>query len=54
MNPTWIIDSADERGVPTVAHCEECGFQWSRPAGDEQADSLPQTALYHRRIRHDR
>ena len=48
---TWIIDEADtERGVPTRAHCERCGFAWERPENDDYADTLPLAARLHRRV----
>ena len=46
--PTWVIDDA-ERGVPTSAHCERCGFTWHRPEGDPHADTLPTVARFHGR-----
>lgn len=48
--PTWVIDAADERGVPTRAYCDACGFGWRRPAGDDWADTLAKVALFHRRV----
>jgi hypothetical protein len=45
--PTWIIDEATD-GVPSVAHCERCGFGWRRRDDDPHADLLPLTALQHR------
>ena len=48
--PTWVIDTACERGVPLSAHCERCGLVWVRPDDDEWADSLPATSFAHRRL----
>jgi hypothetical protein len=51
--PTFRITSADERGVPVRAQCDDCGFKWRRPAGDPIADSLPIWGRMHRCKRHE-
>jgi hypothetical protein len=45
--PAWVIDGADDGGAPTAAHCERCGFGWSRPDGDPHAVTLPEVARWH-------
>jgi hypothetical protein len=50
---TFVLDTPDERGVPLSAHCQICGTTWTRPPGDDWADSLPVFARQHRES-HDR
>jgi hypothetical protein len=45
--PTWILDDADDRGIPTRAHCKRCGFGWIRPDNDPNADTLTSVARWH-------
>lgn len=46
--PTFVLDDADDHGIPTVAHCDVCGGVWERPPGDSRADTLISYALEHR------
>jgi hypothetical protein len=50
--PTWVIDAAVD-GVPFLAHCEGCGFEWERPDNDPRADTLPLAARWHRCADHE-
>jgi hypothetical protein len=45
---TFVIDTADERGIPAAAHCGTCGGAWQRPDDDPHADTLPAWARAHR------
>jgi hypothetical protein len=50
--PTWLIDECDIFGRARLAHCGSCGFEWTRPDVDHEAETLPLAAATHNRTRH--
>ncbi len=36
-SPEFVLDDADNHGVPISAHCSACGASWHRPTDDPYA-----------------
>jgi hypothetical protein len=47
MKPTYVIEGADERGVPLAIRCDQCGWYCERADDDPDGDLLPVHAHHH-------